>query len=128
MTSTDGRAALRFAVNGVLFDNDGVLVDSHDVAAEVWNQWATRWAPGFDFHRDIQHGMRLRDVVANLVVAAAVDEAARDLLDRELRSTTDVPPIEGALELTRGCPPGAWAVVTSGTRAIAEARLIAAGI
>jgi sugar-phosphatase len=128
MTSTDSAAALRFAVNGILFDNDGVLVDSHDAAAVVWNQWATRWAPGFDFHRDIQHGMRLRDVVANLVVAASVDEAATDLLDRELRLTTDVAPIDGAPELAASCPPGSWAVVTSGTRAIAQARLTAATI
>jgi len=43
-----------FPAAGVLFDNDGVLVDSHEVAAGVWNQWATRWVPGFDFHRDIR--------------------------------------------------------------------------
>jgi mannitol-1-/sugar-/sorbitol-6-phosphatase len=29
-----------FQVDGILFDNDGVLVDSHDVAATAWNRWA----------------------------------------------------------------------------------------
>jgi hypothetical protein len=34
--TTDVREARVFEVSGVLFDNDGVLVDSHDVAAAVW--------------------------------------------------------------------------------------------
>ena len=73
-----------FPAAGLLFDNDGVLVDSHEVAAGVWNQWATRWVPGFDFHRDIRHGLRLREVVADLVSAEHAAAATEDLMDMEL--------------------------------------------
>jgi mannitol-1-/sugar-/sorbitol-6-phosphatase len=117
-----------FQAAGVLFDNDGVLVDSHSVAARVWNLWATRWVPGFDFHRDIRHGLRLSDVVADLVSAEHVATAAENLIDMELTLATEVPPIPGAPELIADCPAGSWALVTSGRRSVALARLTSAGI
>jgi sugar-phosphatase len=126
---TDVGAARTFEVSGVLFDNDGVLVDSHDVAAKVWNQWAARWAPTFDFHRDVRHGLRIRDAVAAIVVNPAnVPEATRDLIDLESRLATRVGAIRGAPELIARCPVGAWSLVTSGRRSVALARLTSAGI
>ena len=127
--TADVGVARSFDVSGVLFDNDGVLVDSHDVAAAVWNQWATRWAPGFDFHRDVRHGLRIRDAVADIVVNPAnVPEAARDLVDMESRLATRVGAIRGAPELVAQCRADAWTLVTSGRRAVALARLTSAGI
>ncbi|MDF2826021.1 MAG: phosphatase, partial [Mycobacterium sp.] len=118
-----------YAVDGLLLDCDGVLVDSHDAAAVAWNAWATRWAPGFDFHRDIEHGRRIRDVVAQLVSSPTeVDTAVADLMQRELDHATDVTAIPGARRLLASCPPGSWAVVTSGVRAIAGARMASAGL
>ncbi|MDT5181623.1 MAG: mannitol-/sugar-/sorbitol-6-phosphatase [Mycobacterium sp.] len=118
-----------FEVSGVLFDNDGVLVDSHDVAAKVWNQWASRWAPTFDFNRDVRHGLRIRDAVADIVIDPAnVSEAARDLIDMEARLATRVGAIRGAPELVSECPSDSWAVVTSGRRSVALARLTSAGV
>ncbi len=118
-----------FEVSGVLFDNDGVLVDSHDVAAEVWNRWANRWAPAFDFHRDVRHGLRIQDAVADIVCDPVnVPEAARDLIDMEFRLATRVGAIRGAPTLASQCPANAWAVVTSGRRAVALARLVSAGL
>src|ERR1700694_2080986 len=64
------------AVDALLIDCDGVLVDSHNAAAPAWNGWARRWSPAFDFHRDIEHGRRITDVVADLVDPHDVDEAA----------------------------------------------------
>ena len=117
-----------FHAAGALFDNDGVLVDSHDVAARVWNRWATRWVPGFDFHRDIRHGLRLSDAVADLVSAEHVAAATKNLSDMELTLATEVSPIPGAPELIADCPAGSWALVTSGRRSVALARLTSAGI
>lgn len=118
-----------FAVEGLLLDCDGVLVDSHDAAAVAWNQWAERWAPGFDFHRDIEHGRRITDLVGELIsdqghVAAAVAE----LTQRELDCATEVRAIPGARRLLDSSPGGRWAVVTSGNRALATARMASAGL
>jgi sugar-phosphatase len=116
-----------FDVDGLLLDCDGVLVDSHDAAAVAWNQWATRWAPGFDFHRDIEHGRRINDLVAELIGdASEVAKAAAELKQLELDTATDVRAIPGARELLASCPGGRWAVVTSGNRALATARMASA--
>lgn len=119
---------LSFEVAGALFDSDGVLVDSHDAAARAWNEWARIWSPGFDFHRDAQHGRRMADVVADLVGPADADRAADVLTEMEIELGTDVPAIRGARRLLRSCPDGSWAVVTSGGRAMARARLASAGL
>jgi sugar-phosphatase len=126
VTETD---TVDLRVDGLLLDCDGVLVDSHNAAAVAWNLWAERWAPGFDFHRDVEHGRRIRDLVAELIstpsdVAAAVDE----LIQQELAHATDVVAIPGARRLLDSSPKGSWAVVTSGGRAIATARMASAGL
>ena len=116
-------------VDGLLLDCDGVLVDSHNAAAVAWNQWARRWAPGFDFHRDIEHGRRIRDVVAELISTPSdVEAATAELIQLEVDNAADVVPIPGARELLASIPAGRWAVVTSGGRAIATARMASAGL
>jgi sugar-phosphatase len=114
-------------VDGLLLDCDGVLVDSHSAAAVAWNLWAKRWAPGFDFHRDVQHGRRITDLVAELISTPGdVAEASAELIQQELDHATDVVAIPGARLLLDSSPTGRWAVVTSGGRAIATARMASA--
>jgi sugar-phosphatase len=105
-----------------------VLVDSNEAAALVWNDWARKWCPGFDFHRDIQHGRRLQDIVADLVDAHHVTSATQALSDMEMASATGVPSIAGVPGLLAAMPADSWAVVTSGRRAMALARLASAGL
>jgi sugar-phosphatase len=116
-------------VDGLLLDCDGVLVDSHSAAAVAWNLWAKRWAPGFDFHRDVEHGRRIVDLVAELISTPSdVAAATADLTQQELDHATDVVAIPGARQLLESSPRGSWAVVTSGGRAIATARMASAGL
>ena len=117
-----------FSVTALLFDCDGVLVDSLDAAAVAWNEWGTRWKPGFDFHRDVEHGRRLTDFVTELVGPENAPEAIAELAALERDHAVDVHEIPGAAALLASLPAGRWAVVTSGTRDIATARLAAAGI
>lgn len=117
-----------FRVSALLFDCDGVLVDSHAAAAPAWNEWAAKWKPGFDFHRDVEHGRRLADFVTELVGPTQAPDAITELMDLERQYALDVDEIAGAGDLIASLPAGTWAVVTSGTREIATARLQSAGI
>jgi sugar-phosphatase len=115
-----------FRTSGLLFDSDGVLVDSHEAAAIAWNEWATKWAPSFDFHRDIVHGQRMGDSVAQLVSSDVLDEAVAALVTGEMTTTESVTAMPGARGLLASLPSGCWVVVTSALRELARARLGAA--
>lgn len=117
----------RFCVEGVLFDCDGVLVDSLESAAVAWDEWARRYAPGFDFRTQIEHGVRAADMIARLVDAPLVPRAAAELEAAEIEGASATVGIAGSVALTRSLPSSRWAVVTSATRALAQARLAAAG-
>jgi sugar-phosphatase len=110
----------------VLFDCDGVLVDSDASVLAAWSRWARELGLEPDAVTAVVHGRRSADTVA-----ALIDEpgraAAAALIDRyEVEDAASVMPIPGAAALTHAVP--RWAVVTSGHRDLAEARLRAAGI
>jgi sugar-phosphatase len=111
----------------VLFDCDGVLVDSDACVISAWS----RWAADLGFEPDgvvaVVHGRRSADTVRRLVAPADVP-AALALIDRyELEDARSVTAIPGALALAGAIPARQWAVVTSGTTPLAQARLAAAG-
>lgn len=114
--------------DGLLFDCDGVLVDSDDAAAQAWNSWAADYAPGFNFARDITHGRPAGDTVAELVPPRDVARATQALMDLEIDTAPMVRALPGAAELLHSLPKGSWTVVTSAVRAVARARLGAAGL
>ena len=113
---------------GILFDCDGVLVDSDASVLNSWHRWADDL--GIDRQRvvDIMHGRRSEDTIAELLPEPE-REAAIALIDKyEVEDAAAVTDIAGALALVTSLPRDRWAVVTSGTRALATARLEAAGI
>lgn len=114
--------------DGVLFDCDGVLVDSDASVAYSWQRWADAVGVDRDSIADIVHGRRSEDTIAELLPADQ-QPAAVALIDRiEIEDAARVRAIRGAAELVAALPAGHWAVVTSGTRALATARLTAAGL
>jgi sugar-phosphatase len=114
--------------SGLLFDCDGVLADSLEAAALAWDAWALDYAPTYNFRRDFVHGRRMDDVVDELVSSAIRVEAGNALVTREVETAVQSLPIRGAIALVESLPIGSWAVVTSGLRVVADARLAAAGL
>jgi sugar-phosphatase len=114
--------------SGLLFDCDGVLADSLEAAAIAWDAWAVDYAPTFNFRRDFVHGRRMDDVVDELVSTAVRVEAGNALVMREVETAVQSLAIPGAVALVESLPAGSWAVVTSGLRVVAEARIAAAGL
>jgi sugar-phosphatase len=58
----------------------------------------------------------------------ALDEEARQFEAGEVADTQGIITIDGALTLLDSIPTGAWAIVTSGSRALATARLQSRGL
>jgi sugar-phosphatase len=114
--------------SGVLFDLDGVLVDSIPCVARVWHDWAIEH--GMDPAKVVKvaHGRRAIETVE--LLAPQLDSAAElaELERRELEDTDGLVRMEGADRLLASLPPDRWAVVTSGTRRLASKRLQIAGL
>ena len=112
----------------LLFDLDGVLIDSTPAVARVWTKWAIEH--GFDPQEVIRraHGRpsltTLREYLPHSDHAAANLEVER----QEIEDVEGVVPLPGALELLTALPPDSWTIVTSCTRPLAEVRIRAAGL
>ncbi len=113
---------------GVLFDLDGVLVDSTPAVARVWAGWAHEH--GFDPDEVVKkaHGRPSIATIRELLPNADHAAENREVERREIADVEDVVPLPGAMELLQALPLDRWAIVTSCTRALAAVRIGAAGL
>jgi mannitol-1-/sugar-/sorbitol-6-phosphatase len=112
----------------VLLDSDGVLVDSEKTVARSWSRWALRYGLEPDEVAPLVHGRRSVDTV-RMLIAPELRAEARQLIDTyELEDAAEVRGVAGAAALVRSLPEARRAVVTSGTSALARARLQSAGV
>jgi sugar-phosphatase len=117
-----------FAVRAILFDLDGVLVDSTADVRRAWIEWAETKGLDPEAVVDAAHGRRTVETIA--LVAPDLDpvEEARMLEDAEVGNTAATRPMKGAKEILAALAPERWAIVTSGTRPLAEGRIRGAGL
>jgi mannitol-1-/sugar-/sorbitol-6-phosphatase len=113
---------------GVLFDLDGVLVDSTPAVARVWSGWAR--AHGFDPDEVVKkaHGRPSITTIRELLPGADHAAEDREVERREIADIEGVVPLPGAMELLQALPLERWAIVTSCTRPLAGVRIRAAGL
>jgi len=113
---------------GLLFDLDGVLVDSTPAVSRVWRRWAI--AHGLDPENTIRlaHGRPSVETVRDLLPAADPEKENGVILRSEIEDTEGVVPLPGARELLDSLPEERWALVTSCARSLAEVRLRTAGL
>jgi sugar-phosphatase len=112
----------------LLFDLDGVLVDSTPAVTRVWTSWALEH--GFDPEEVVRmaHGRTSLSTIIELLPNGDHTAEDRDVERGEIEDLGGVIPLPGALELLHTLPSHRWAVVTSGSRPLAEARIRAAGL
>jgi sugar-phosphatase len=118
---------LRFECSAVIFDLDGVLVDSAAHVERQWRRWAAaRGMPPEPLLR-VCHGRRALETIR--LAAPHLDaEAEAAALAAEASTDDELHALPGAGRLLAQIPPGSWAVATSGPRAAAVARLSRAGL
>ena len=115
-------------VQGILFDLDGVLIDSTAGVTRVWREWGVRHGLDPTETAHAAHGRRAIDSVRLLQPALDAEAELRDLERREIAESHDVAIIPGAARLLASLPARRWAIVTSGTRDLASHRLRVAGL
>lgn len=117
-----------FETKAILFDLDGVLIDSTPCVTRVWTRWAIEHGYEPAEVVRIAHGRRAIETIQ--IVAPHLDSETEltEIERRELDDTEGLVVIPGASDLLNSLPPDRWAIVTSGTRALATRRLQVAGL
>ena len=112
--------------DAILFDLDGVLVDSTANVERHWRDWATSNA--LDAERDLAvvHGRRAIDTIREQAPHLDAELELAALVDEEARETDGITVMPGAAALVASIPAERWAIVTSGPHRVALARLRAA--
>lgn len=116
-----------FQVRALLFDNDGVLVDSHDSVDACWDKWSVEFGiEGFSIAN--HYGTRAQDLVLSLVGEERFEEANNRINELEQESAHQTVALPGALELLSSLPVDRWTICTSANPKLGLARVQAAGL
>jgi sugar-phosphatase len=115
-------------VAAVLFDLDGVLVESRESTERVWLEWASHNGIEEGALRSAMHGVRSADVIRALRPELDAVTESQEVERRQAVDAEGLVAIRGAAAALGALKADRVAVVTSGTRPLALARLAAVGI
>ena len=112
--------------SALLFDMDGVLLNSTPAVTRVWRKWALKH--GFDPDEVVAHahGRPSIATIREYLPNADHDAENREVERQEMEDLEGVIALPGALQLLSSLPPDRWAIVTSCTRDLATVRIRAA--
>lgn len=115
--------------DAVIFDLDGVLVDSNPLAERHWGKWAARHGISLERILAVHHGRPTVEIMREFAPELP-DLAAQARLkeDAEADDTDGLAAFHGARGLLTAIPRDRWAIVTSGTRRTATIRLNYVGL
>ncbi len=117
-----------FSCAAILFDLDGVLVDSTRAVDREWREWALRKGVDGDAVMAIAHGVRTIEVIRRVAPHLDAEAEASAIENHEAGDQRGVSVMPGAIDLLGSIPEGRWGVVTSGSRLLATNRLRFCGL
>mgnify|MGYP001823509867 CR=1 FL=1 len=109
-------------VDAIIFDMDGVVIDSGDVYAKHWRAWGAQH--GYDYERHISQVHPGRPPAETIrIVAPELDADAESIAFNAMLDADDgedaITAMPGAGELLASLPPDRWTIATSAFRGVA---------
>lgn len=120
----------RFA-EAILFDLDGTLVDSAAGVERNWRRLAAEIGRPYEQIEPFTHGIPGKQALRMIdpeMPEERVAELNEMMIVGESADTDDCIPLPGALTALDVLPTSRWAIVTSGSRRLATARIASAGL
>ena len=118
----------RFECSAILFDLDGVLVDSAAFVERQWRRWARARGLRPEPFLRVCHGRRALETIRIAAPELDAEAEVKAFVPVEDEGAEAIGPLAGAGRLLGVLPLGSWAVATSGLRPIATSRLRRAGL
>ncbi len=118
----------QLACDAMLFDLDGVLIDSTICITRHWEAWARRHGLDVDEVMQAAHGVRTIETMRLVAPHLDAEREAARFTAREIVDTEGVFAIDSASQLLSGLPQDVWAIVTSASYELATARLRRVGL
>ena len=119
---------IKVSAQALLFDLDGVLINSIPAVERVWSRWAEE--RGFNVQEVLHraHGRPSIETLRYLLPEADHEAENRMVEQAEIEDVDGIVPLPGVKALLSALPSERWAIVTSCTRPLAEVRIAAAGL
>jgi mannitol-1-/sugar-/sorbitol-6-phosphatase len=109
----------------ILFDLDGTLADSAEAVSRSWAAWADMHGLDPETVIAAAQGRRAIDTIRSLAPSSNLMSEVARIEAIEMSELESVVPLPGAHDLISMLTDSPWAIVTSGTRKLAEARIAA---
>jgi sugar-phosphatase len=118
----------RFECSAVIFDLDGVLVDSAAFVEQQWRRWASARGLRAEPFLRVCHGRRALETIRLAAPHLNAEAEVEAFSPSDETGVEQIGPLAGAARLLGTLPAEVWGVATSGSRAAASARLRRAGL
>lgn len=112
-----------FSCRAILFDLDGVLVNSTTAVARVWEKWARAHALPPEKVIAQAHGRRSVETIRAVAPHINAEQENLRVEQMEIEDREGVTALPGAARLLSSLPQNRFAIVTSATVALARARM-----
>jgi sugar-phosphatase len=114
---------MEFICTAILFDLDGVLVDSSAVVERHWRRWADHRGVSYEDLMEVAHGRTSAGIIRIMAPYLDAEHEGRIREALEGIDTDGLVVYEAAYKLLRSLPSYGWGVVTSGLSRTASTRL-----
>lgn len=112
----------------LIFDLDGVLVDSEDAVEQRWRYWAERRDIPFEEVEAVYHGRPMAEVIREVAPHLDAEAETEEMNDVTTAAPDTLQAFDGAEQLLDNLPEDRWTIATSGRRRTATNRLSQVGL